>query len=294
MFRSQNSVKVRIRDSWKMELPLLIEPTVPLSANASILICVASEAANMLRRKAIRETWGSTRSMRVIFFMGLPQGPNADLDQKLIAAESKSYGDLVQAKFHDTYKNLTLKTITMVQWTARSRWPGRRFVIKTDDDVFLNTPLFLLYVDHFTNGYLYGNHRYRAQPYRCVVQGCSKYGLTTTEYHPDEYPPYLLGLFYVFTERALERISKHLFEPRFLFIEDVYITGMVAARAGVTRCSMPDGIKINAWKPPKRTVKRLLRRSLMAQHIDDPSDHNELWDEVRSKLPYATKPSANS
>ncbi|OQR69872.1 beta-1 [Tropilaelaps mercedesae] len=77
------------------------------------------------------------------------------------------------------------------------------------------------------------------------MSGCSVWGLTVEEYFPNFFPPYLLGVCYVFTEEALNQIHDHLFDSPFLFLEDVYITGITAGRAGITRYQMPEGLTIN-------------------------------------------------
>ncbi|NXW89576.1 B3GT4 galactosyltransferase, partial [Alopecoenas beccarii] len=60
-------------------------------------------------------------------------------EQAALAAERQRHGDLLQGPFGDTYANLTLKTLLLLRWAA-SRCPGSRFVLKADDDVFVNVP----------------------------------------------------------------------------------------------------------------------------------------------------------
>lgn len=55
------------------------------------------------------------------------------------------YGDIIIANFKDTYRNLTLKALYMVEWTSRY-CSNARFFMKTDDDVFLNVPLVLDFI----------------------------------------------------------------------------------------------------------------------------------------------------
>ena len=42
--------------------------------------------------------------------------------------------------FQDTYRNLTLKTVMGLKWSAIF-CPQARHVMKTDDDIFVNVPL---------------------------------------------------------------------------------------------------------------------------------------------------------
>ncbi|OQR79989.1 UDP-GlcNAc:betaGal beta-1 [Tropilaelaps mercedesae] len=265
--------------SWTIDLPLLIRPTI-LPTNASVLVCVTSAPENLDKRQAIRETWGTAPFLKVVFFLGLPHGIRAARQQKVLNAENEAFGDVVQAKFDDDYRNLTIKVIALLLWAADERWPSRRFVIKADDDTFINAPLFLQYMDHFTNGYLYGLYRKSATVTRCNKTRCSKWGLTKSEFAPDNYPPHLQGTLYVFTERALDRVNNHLFDPQYLFVEDVYITGLVAARAGVMRLPMPEGIYINSERPVK-SIRSKLKKGLIAQHYCNPNWQRDLWKTVQ-------------
>ena len=42
-------------------------------------------------------------------------------------------------RFQDTYRNLTLKTVMGLKWSAIF-CPQAKFVMKTDDDIFVNLP----------------------------------------------------------------------------------------------------------------------------------------------------------
>ncbi|NWI16272.1 B3GT2 galactosyltransferase, partial [Crypturellus soui] len=62
--------------------------------------------------------------------------------QRLLREESARYGDLLQQDFLDTYNNLTLKTLMGLEWVAKY-CPGAAYVLKADQDVFLN-PAYLV------------------------------------------------------------------------------------------------------------------------------------------------------
>ncbi|NXO00604.1 B3GT4 galactosyltransferase, partial [Rhinopomastus cyanomelas] len=56
-----------------------------------------------------------------------------------LAAESRRFGDLLQGPFADSYPTLVHKTLFLLRWAA-ARCPGASFVLKADDDVFVNLP----------------------------------------------------------------------------------------------------------------------------------------------------------
>ncbi|NXP42902.1 B3GT4 galactosyltransferase, partial [Leiothrix lutea] len=65
--------------------------------------------------------------------------------QRRLLAESRQRGDILQGDFRDSYANLTLKTLLLLRW-ARACCPGAPFLLKADDDVFLNVPAVATYL----------------------------------------------------------------------------------------------------------------------------------------------------
>ncbi|KAG7159908.1 Beta-1-3-galactosyltransferase 5-like 6 [Homarus americanus] len=58
--------------------------------------------------------------------------------QDRVTAEAKQHGDIAQdLSFHDSYSNLTLKTLSLLSW-AQNFCRDTSYVLKIDDDVFLN------------------------------------------------------------------------------------------------------------------------------------------------------------
>jgi len=60
--------------------------------------------------------------------------------------EKEVYNDFIKADFQDSYRNLTLKTVHMLDW-VQSYCSHAKFFMKTDDDVFLNVPAILNFLD---------------------------------------------------------------------------------------------------------------------------------------------------
>lgn len=51
--------------------------------------------------------------------------------------ESMKYGDVIVENFIDMYYNLTLKSIMLLKW-VKFNCPTARYIMKVDDDVYLN------------------------------------------------------------------------------------------------------------------------------------------------------------
>lgn len=182
------------------------------------------------RRKRVRETYGKetqTSNIPVLFVVG--ESINETI-QKSITAESKKYGDILQAKFIDSYYNLTLKTVTALQW-AIVNCPQVKYLVYADDDVLINFDLLsrLTKVNYFEEG-LTGFLLEDCGPER---DPNATWFVSTKDYSLDVYPPYIKGPFTVFTQKALIKLNA-TFQSCMpaLYLDDVYL-GIVAEKAGV-------------------------------------------------------------
>ena len=225
--------------TWSFTHDVIMEPGVSdaWTSARSVLVCVSSAAVNRERRAAIRETWGSHPSLRVLFFFGFEFKQQAKLIE-----EAQIHGDIVQYDFVDGHRNATLKTTSMIHWAQRHRWPHRTHVLKIDDDTFLNTRLLFMHLDNYFNApALYGSCFEDIEPVR---NPASEYYVSWDEYQPARFPPYLSGALYLLHEQVIESISTEMCEVDYLAMEDVYITGLVADRAHVKKISFPENARL--------------------------------------------------
>jgi len=89
---------------------------------------------------SIRETWGDTRLyapqhiVQLVFLVGVSV---ETLVPDALLMESDAYGDIIQEDFLDAYRNLTYKGIMGLKWVS-TYCQQARFLLKTDDDIFVN------------------------------------------------------------------------------------------------------------------------------------------------------------
>jgi hypothetical protein len=62
--------------------------------------------------------------------------------QVSLESDNDQYHDLLQGSFQDAYRNMTYKHIMALKW-ALYYCPGVRYVLKSDDDIFVNTPVLM-------------------------------------------------------------------------------------------------------------------------------------------------------
>ena len=107
--------------------------------------------------------------------------------------------------------------------------PTAKYVLKTDDDVFVDTyhlPLFLdrYRFDRKSNFLLCfvvkGNKPWRNET--------TKWYVTKEEYAADEYPPYCAGPAYLTKIKTMKKILGKVQSLNYLYIDDVLFTGIAA------------------------------------------------------------------
>ncbi|XP_053152909.1 beta-1,3-galactosyltransferase 4 [Hemicordylus capensis] len=198
-----------------------------------LLVLVTSAPSHTLQRQAVRETWGGVRwaagyPVQTFFALGLPREPS---QQAALQREAEQHGDIVQGRFTDTYANLTLKTLALMGW-ATTYCTGATFIIKADDDVFLNLPALAQHLGTLTNarGTYLGRIHWRVRPNR---DPHSRHYVPASLYLPTIFPPYCSGTAYILsgdTAAALLGVAHHV---PLVPVEDAFV-GLCAHQAGIT------------------------------------------------------------
>lgn len=125
-----------------------------------VFVAVLSPITNFERRETIRKTWGAVRSkknIKLVFFISTSSN---DTIQQQVNEELLDNGDIVQGNYTDQ-SNETLKVISIVDWINKT-CRNVKFVMKTNDNVLLNTNELLHFVHshHSSNKTVFGytNH----------------------------------------------------------------------------------------------------------------------------------------
>lgn len=114
-------------------------------ANRTLFIAILSAPDYFEYRNVTRTTWLSLlkdphyhRSLFDVIGYGFVVGRTShSIVQKMIEEESKNYGDILQVEMDDSYRNLTRKSVSILNW-VNSNCPHADFVMKVDDDVYVN------------------------------------------------------------------------------------------------------------------------------------------------------------
>ena len=204
-----------------------------------LFVFVHSAPWNFANRHCIRETWGNSsyyrkRKLNLIFILGATK--NQDLQSK-IEKEFYRYSDILQVDFIDNYRNLTYKYISGLKYVTKNcKWTP--YILKSDDDMFVNifalmkllemVPPLIMFNQLMC--YVYKN----PDPMRDVAY---KWFVSLDEWPYKKYPDFCAGSHVVTSLRVIRSLYHASYHAPFFWIDDVYVTGVLAKMAGISHIS---------------------------------------------------------
>eukprot|EP00298_Acanthocystis_sp_HF-20_P009897 c18562_g1_i1.p1 GENE.c18562_g1_i1~~c18562_g1_i1.p1 ORF type:complete len:352 (-),score=109.98 c18562_g1_i1:88-1143(-) len=197
-----------------------------------LLVAICSAPNHFEQRQAIRESWGkinisfTSSPYTLLFFIGNINKANKteenDLENKIIA-ESQSKKDIVRLdSFIESYRNLTRKTLAMIQWTVKNNF---QVMLKVDDDSFVLLDRFYNDIIEYEKerniiywGKFWGGDD---RPVSRAVD--SKFYVSKEEYGNDFFPDYADGPCYALGSDILKHIDSHSEKLKIYSLEDAAI-----------------------------------------------------------------------
>ena len=244
----------------------------------SFLVLVHTATGHFMRRNSIRETWANVSlyrkyQMRIVFLLGLPK--NESLQAKL-EEESYLHGDLVQGNFLDTYHNLTHKGVMGLRWVTENCRQAK-FIVKVDDDVFVNT---LLLIKNVLLKY-WNSSRMIIGPiiYSAKVRHSGKWAVEEGDFQGmTRYPfPYSGGEFVVLTKDIIEQLYKAAKMTPFFWIDDIYLFGLLPNKVGNIRLVRPGGVNKNETEAVECYSSTKKKCPLVAAYAYSDGVMSKLW-----------------
>ncbi|KAM4630172.1 beta-1,3-galactosyltransferase 1-like [Polymixia lowei] len=247
-----------------------------------LVLVVPVAPHNRAHRDTIRSTWGSEnlilgKVVNLFFLLGLPIGEGAEQVQQQVLQESREYQDLLQSDFLDCYKNLTIKTMVMLEWLD-SQCSSASYAMKIDSDMFLNVyNLVNMLLKAPKEKYMTGLVAHGAAVLR---DPHSKWYLPAEVFPESQYPRYALGLGYVLSldlPRKLVEASRHV---KAVYIEDVYL-GLCMRYLDIPPTNPPDWNQFHVVPLP---YSRCGYSKLIATTTND--NIGQLWKDFKRPAPF--------
>ncbi|CAH1787328.1 unnamed protein product [Owenia fusiformis] len=208
------------------------------ASKTDIIVFIISATDHSTQRLLIRQAWAGEKTVngfaiKVVFLMG--DSGKLTINHA-IQEESAIYGDIIQETFMDTYRNLTLKTIMGLKWVTNF-CPDARYILKCDDDIFVNVFQLVRHLKVFEKqgrdknlilcNIDTGNRSH------VIRDSSSKWYVTSEEFPGDHYPTYCDGPVYLLATNVGKALyNASLYQPLF-WLEDVYTTGFLADKLGM-------------------------------------------------------------
>ncbi|XP_013779957.1 beta-1,3-galactosyltransferase 1-like [Limulus polyphemus] len=233
-----------------------------------LLVLVVTSPLNVDARKAIRDTWGKdlkTKGAKLAFLLGIPKTKSL---QRKLQEEDFIYKDLIQGNFLDTYLNLSTKTLVLIRW-ASLYCPLVKFILKSDDDVFINSKTLLQVINTRNDSHtLLGLLAHKWSPHR---NKNSKWYVPPEIYPQDYYPDFIAGPAYLITGDSTALLYAAREETPHIYLEDVYVTGLLAEKAGVRR------LGLSGMSNDRQFFTNISSLMLINSHGHNPQSLRNLW-----------------
>lgn len=198
-----------------------------------LVIIIMSAPTHLEARMAIRQTWGhfgQRSDISILFMLG------ATMDSKvetILRKEQKTYNDVIRGKFLDSYSNLTLKTISTLEWVD-NYCSKVKFLLKTDDDMFINVPRLQAFtIKHARDkNIIFGR---LAKKWKPIRNKKSKYFVSQAQFKHAVFPDFTTGPAYLLSSDIVRKLYDAALDQTYLKLEDVFVTGIVADKLGIKR-----------------------------------------------------------
>jgi small-conductance mechanosensitive channel len=189
----------------------------------------------MNRLTLIRPTWGHyglRNDVAIAFILGRTDNEDVQKEKEI---EMNLYDDILLANVKDSYKNSTLKSMAMLEWTGRY-CSKADYLLKADDDVFINVENLIKFIEKVGD-----EDKNEPKFYGRFVEGCepvrsedSQYFLPFNQFSETIFPDFETGRAYLFSTGIVQLFFEDGLDRRFLQLEDVFMTGVIAEALNVT------------------------------------------------------------
>ena len=260
-------------------IPMILSPE-PCSKDVYLVNFVHSALKHAGRRTLIRSTRDlSVTKVKTIFILG----SGSLEDMRRVEQEAKKFTDIAQFGHLDSYRNMTFKHLMGLRW-VKEFCSNAKYLLKTDDDVIININIILNKLQTIpsvpTGIYCSVYHKYPANRDRL-----NKWYTTTNEYPGKIYPNFCQGFAYFVSTQWVPKLYKATETERFLWLDDVYVTGILAQKVSLPRYDMKKYLKYLLLRKSGDETKHKqdvpLASIVLHQYLHDRAD---LWWQIWCKM----------
>lgn len=225
--------QVRIGEPAEIPRKFLVEEADACTRrgdNVEVVAYVHSAISRVEHRQQTRLTWANSTAldMVVVFMVGLAKD---DKEREIVQRESELYHDIVQGDYGDHYHLLTYKALSSLYWVTR-HCPHVPWTLHADDDVLLDTFVLRELLQPLSNSS--DKHKIHCKMIRGRnVRRKGRWKVTKRERKENKYPPYCQGPIWFINTEQVPRLLLASLSVDFLWVDDAYITGILAKEANI-------------------------------------------------------------
>ncbi|XP_069184854.1 beta-1,3-galactosyltransferase 1-like [Procambarus clarkii] len=203
--------------------------------NLQVIAYVHSAIINIQQRDDIRATWGNASAydlgnisvqVGLVFMVGRVK---SSWERHIVQEESQHYHDIVQGDYVDHYHHLSYKALASLYWINKhcSHVP---WTLHADDDAHVDIFLFYRALQELDD---YHRQRFVCYQIRSPVFRSGRWKVSYDEYPAEVYPRHCAGPVWFLQTKLIPRLLEASKVVPFLWVDDVYITGVLANNAGI-------------------------------------------------------------
>ena len=252
--------------------------------STKLLALVMSAMSNFRKRQKIRDTWAHEGSfkdseLKTVFVLGRQK--HSPSIEKRLTGEAMSYDDLLIVDFVESYDNLTLKVLAGLHWTIKFNLDVK-FVLKTDDDVLINTPSLLERLSAMktnqSSGFLAGSLLAKNPTVRR-----GKHRISFQQYEGKILPRYVGGSAYIMSKDVAKKLNELALldkSTEIVRLEDLYVTGFLAKRGNIVPTQLENAKYFVEYRAPRFVEKDW--KNLMVWHdiVINAKQRRSIWDSI--------------
>lgn len=199
---------------------IIAQPSCMVNVNGTMqkphfVVMIHSAPLKAKIRQGLRDSWfHSDPRMLSLFALGKTHSESL---QKKIEKENEKYNDILQGNFIDAYHNLTYKHTMLFKW-FNTHCSGVKFLVKMDDDVYMNVPAVFEYLEQIKNEHHSVIGIDLGLQY-LIRSG--KWNVTREEWRDDTYPPYAYGPSLIYTSKYVQDAYRRTLTARYYWVSDL-------------------------------------------------------------------------
>lgn len=208
----------------------------PKTALPFIVILVHSSPENIERRQMFRDFWThSDVRTRTYFLLG--SAKSAPL-QRAVEKENAEYNDIIQGNFVDSMRSSTYKHVMGLKWFTYN-CAGARYVVKMDDNVFINIPHVYDYLLNSAGSteFIMGSY---VPP--DLVPRNGPMAITNEEYGRSYFPGFLNTSSVIYSSDVAIELYRTSRSSVYFWMDSVFVTGHLRLQINATLVEMGNRI----------------------------------------------------